>query len=135
MHFRANPHQEALVDQWVDFVTTEIEPIFVSLVIPVLGYYPLESQAGAKAHADLTQRLQVLDRHLSSNKQLVGDAVTIADIQAAGLVNGAFRFIIDEQQRAALPNLVRWFTEFSAHPLFLKYFGRPRNCKVGFPAL
>lgn len=51
-----NNHQEALVDQWIDFVTTEMEPVFVSLVVPVLGWYPLETSQGAKAHADLFRR-------------------------------------------------------------------------------
>jgi len=51
------------------------------------------------------------------------------------LINGAFRFIVDERQRESLPNLVRWFSEFSSHPLFVKFFGRARNCKVAFPAL
>jgi len=53
----------------------------------------------------------------------------------AYLVTGAFRFIVDENIRKTLPNLVRWFDYVAYLPPFLNHFGRPRNCKVPFPAL
>jgi elongation factor 1-gamma len=83
--------------------------VFLSLYIPVLGFYPLDHQVGSRAHEELTHKLRVIDNHLKGNNFLVGHSLTIADIHLATLIVGVFRFIYDEQLRKTVPNLVRWF--------------------------
>jgi elongation factor 1-gamma len=112
-----------------------VEPVFTSLIIPVLGYYPVDVQSSCRAHQELMIRLHVLDKHLKASNFMVGTHLTIADVQMASLITLAFRFIIDETIRKNLPNLTRWFNHVSHLPAFLNHFGRPRNCKTAFPAL
>lgn len=65
----------------------------------------------------------------------MGTSLTVADIEALVPVAGAFRLILDETARKNLPNLSRWFDHVANLPIFLKHFGRPRNCKTAFPVV
>ena len=51
---------------------------------------------------------------------MLGDKITIADIQLYFNINGLFKFVLGEKIRAGLPHLIKWFEFTSALPVFLE---------------
>jgi elongation factor 1-gamma len=117
----------------LDYISTEVEPVFVKLILSVLGWAPLDAATLGKATHELITKLKVLDARLQNNKYLLGNTLTIADINAFTNVSGSFSHVLNEHQRKGLPNLVRWVEELFANQAFRNFFGRPRFLKHAFP--
>ncbi|CAD8071813.1 unnamed protein product [Paramecium sonneborni] len=131
----ANEFQQAKVKQWLDFASGEIEPQIIQLLLPVLGHFPINPNQATQAHAELDWKFKVLDAHLANSQYLVGDQLTIADINLASYFQGIFQFLYGEDDRVKLVNIVRWYKQVSELPAFLDLFGRTRYTKKPFPAL
>lgn len=107
--FGKTTFQGGLVEQWIDFSTTEIEPHLVPLLYPIFGYRETTEDVRTKAHQDLSKILAVLNDHLNKSKFLVGDALTLADIVVALTLTEVFRLLLSETVRKGLPHLTAWF--------------------------
>lgn len=75
-----------------------------------------------------TERLYgVLDHQLSSNKYLVGDKYSLADIATFGWVNGAGMIGIDLEKQ--FPNLHRWWKLVKERPGVKRGMAVPKQSK------
>lgn len=101
--------EQTLVDQWLEFDSSELEPAVLALLNPIFGWQPaLTAEVSARANSDLQKSLKILDAHLLLNTFLVGTQVTIADISLAGTLIPAYQFYLEAAQRESFPNLLRW---------------------------
>jgi len=101
--YGAEGFQRALVDQWVDFVTCELEPAAEAYMLPYFGWIPHFKSAFDKAHNDLKKCIRVLDHHTKSAKKfLVGDHLTIADIAVASALVNCFQWVWDDKYRKSI---------------------------------
>ena len=80
----ADPLTSAQVDQWVDFLSNEVDAPILAWFLPLAGMRT-EAECGTAdaAIARVERGLAVLDGVLAGRTYLVGDAITLADITAA----------------------------------------------------
>eukprot|EP00742_Colponemidia_sp_Colp-10_P001824 GILJ01001950.1.p1 GENE.GILJ01001950.1~~GILJ01001950.1.p1 ORF type:complete len:765 (-),score=137.11 GILJ01001950.1:78-2129(-) len=100
-------YQKAQVDQWLDFIASEVDPV-VSLVLR-----PLQGAAG-KAVADSIQQdldklLRVIDSHLQNETYLVGQGITLADISLAATLFHVYANVFDVNKLSEFMHVGRWF--------------------------
>jgi len=107
-----NEIDEAHVDQWVDWVTNELESHLGKMIYPVLGHVPFDKATNDKAVSDAMKALKLLDNHFASHQHLVGSTTTIADIFLASALVLPFKFLFEEKARKNFANVTKWFEAF-----------------------
>ncbi|GAB0489970.1 hypothetical protein MMPV_001197 [Pyropia vietnamensis] len=120
----ATPLDAAAVDAWMSVVASDLVPAITSMVTPHL--YPslkYEAEAAAKGRAGMEKVLPVLERVLLSQTYLVGERVTLADVWVVFVLSILMEHILDAPARAAMPNVMRYFTTLAAQPAFAKVLG------------
>ncbi len=110
----ASNFQQGQVDQWIDFVTNEVEPARGILLYPILGYLTYNDKANTEGKKELTNALNVVNQHLLNNTFLVGNAVTLADITLATALG----------QFAARASFRRGFTQTARSNALLRHILR-----------
>eukprot|EP01017_Pseudomicrothorax_dubius_P030970 TRINITY_DN3907_c0_g1_i6.p1 TRINITY_DN3907_c0_g1~~TRINITY_DN3907_c0_g1_i6.p1 ORF type:complete len:437 (-),score=113.27 TRINITY_DN3907_c0_g1_i6:136-1446(-) len=116
------------VDQYLDFCATELEPVYVRLVYPILGIRPADPEVQAKAREELNVLLKFLDERLRISTYLVGNQVTLADIAIGLSLVEVYRLIFDAAARNTFQNVTRWFLHLVHLPLFAQTIGRVTLC-------
>ncbi|RHX98139.1 hypothetical protein DYB25_006479 [Aphanomyces astaci] len=116
-------YESGQVDQWVDFVSNELELPLNALLYPIFGYRKWEAALEAKAIEDTKKVLQILENHLLLRTYFVGEQITLADIAVFGALIYAFKFALDKDFRKPYSNLLRWFTTVAAQPEFAAIVG------------
>ncbi len=113
--------EEALVDQWLEVCSLEIEPAILALALPVLGW------SGALGDreviwTDVNRSMEIVNTHLKFKTFLVGNKVTIADIAIASILTLGFTFLFEKKTRESFPNVTRWFGLINEQKPFLHVF-------------
>ena len=86
--YPADPKAEAQTWQWSVWGISEIEPLQMEIVIQKF-FMPEDKRdpkVVARAEKGLSRPLNVLNAHLSGNTWLLGDSLSIADINLAGVM-------------------------------------------------
>ena len=101
--------------QWTIWGVTEVEGHFVDLLHHREMWPEPERDEGIAqlAEQSLKQPLGILDGVLSNQAWLLGDAITVADINVAGILVPARRVKID---LSPYPNLDEWLTRCMSRP-------------------
>jgi len=108
--------EQAQVDQWMEFTSNNVELPVTMWVYQTMGLLPANADNAARAKADLSKALAVVEAHLSSRTYLVGQRVTMADITLATTLVYPFKWVCDNAFRAAIPNTMRWFDTIVNQP-------------------
>ena len=101
-----NQHNQALVDQWLDFNSCEFEPTSRTIMSQVNG----QEVDFAKLMQDVNKFLTIVEKHLGERKFLVADTLTIADLSLASSVSVVFSVMFGEGQRKKYPKILSWYT-------------------------
>jgi elongation factor 1-gamma len=117
-------HEQALVDQWMDFSTTELEPARSLWMYPIQGYLQYNPKTHQEAKKDFAKSLKVLNDHLLFHTYLVGNHVTLADITIVAALAQPFQMVLTPEYLEPFPNVVRWFTTMINQPQFAKVLGK-----------
>ncbi|CAD8159114.1 unnamed protein product [Paramecium octaurelia] len=125
--------QQAKVRQWLDFTSLELEPTLLGLLLPILGYEQTTPQKQEEVKKELNWKLKILENHFKANNFLVGEQLTIADLNLASYFQGLFSFAFDKQFRGTIPNITRWYKYISELPAFVNYYGKTKYCVKAFP--
>lgn len=127
-------YQQGLVDQWLDWTTTELEPITAALAYPILGYVEFDSAKRDRANQDLAKVLTILENALKANggNYLVGTQITIADVAAASGLFNLYTLIWEEAQRKQYPTVTAWFTNLHNNATFKQVYGTVRLATKAF---
>lgn len=102
-------HEQALVDQWLDFAAFELEPPRNLWIYPLQGLMTIDPKASKKAKADVLTNMSILNEHLSTRTYMVGERITIADISLASALVECFRRVFDSAAREKYAHVTRWF--------------------------
>lgn len=115
----ASENDQALALQWSFWGMTEIEPNLIAILIhrTMLPEDQRNPRAADDGERDLARPLKVLDAHVAERPYLLGDAFTIADLNAAGALALSAMVGFD---LAPYPNAAAWLSRCSERPAMAK---------------
>jgi glutathione S-transferase len=121
------PKVRASVDRWLDWTLSTLQPVdrpvFWALVrTPPEKRDMVVIQKDADAEA---MQWRIIDREVATRRFIEGDQFTIADIALSAYARRWFG--VDGITKPKLPNLERWFAEFSARPGFVQFIAPPMS--------
>lgn len=112
----ANKAQAAQVIQWLMFSNGSLCPHISTWIAPVFGFGAFNESTYERAVAGVKRALGTLDAHLLHNTFLVGERITLADINIVCDLKKAFGILFDANFRKDIPNVIRWFNTVVAQP-------------------
>nr|PNR30860.1 hypothetical protein PHYPA_027176 [Physcomitrium patens] len=118
--FGSTAYEKALVDQWIDFGSLEIDTNALRWAYP------------PSSINNLKRALTALNAHLASRTYLVGESVTLADIVLSCNLSLPFYVAMTKEFTADYPHVERYFWTLINQPNFKKVFGKntPKKEKV-----
>ncbi|MCO5566537.1 hypothetical protein L7F22_020214 [Adiantum nelumboides] len=121
----SSPYEAAVIEQWIDVATTELDANLSRWVYPLLGFgpYPYSEELSESALAAVKAALHILNNHLASNTYLVGHSVTLADIILSCNLLTGIRNTFTKEFLAEFPHLERYFWTIANQPNVKKHFG------------
>jgi elongation factor 1-gamma len=126
--FGQNAFEHALVEQWIDFATTELNLPTRVWIYPIFGIMENNAEATNKAKADIRKVLGILNEYLADKTYLVGERITLADIVVSLSLVHLFKMVLDNGFRKPFVNTVRWFLTCVNQPQFVKVLGEVTLC-------
>jgi len=126
--FGDNEFHEALVNQWIDFATSEIDLPAGVWLYPILGYIEYNAEATNLAKGDIRKVLQILNEHLTTRTFLVGERLSLADIVVATSLVYLFKHVLDVGFRKPFSHVLRWFNTLVNQQNFLDVIGEVTLC-------
>jgi len=122
--------EKALVDQYLDWSTLTFEPVYAQYIMPYVGYSGYDKKIHDQALKDYRELLTVLEEILKKSKYLVGNNITLPDIQIVSLLSFNFQYNFDEKFRKGYPNLTKYYQSVAQENNFKSLLGRPILCKT-----
>jgi glutathione S-transferase len=113
----ANLAEDALTTMWALWAATEVEPHALTVLNHRVGKPPAErdSKLAQAAVETLRAPFAVLDKHLATNANIVGERFTVADINTAEV----FRYAMPAPELfEAAPRVQAWLAACQARPAF-----------------
>ncbi|KAI8532051.1 hypothetical protein RHMOL_Rhmol11G0183400 [Rhododendron molle] len=117
----------ALIDQWIDFASLEIDANLGNWLRTRMGravYLPPAEEAAISA---LKRALGALNTHLASNTYLVGHSVTLADIIMTMNLYFGFTRLMTKSFTSEFPHVERYFWTMVNQPNFSKILGEVKQ--------
>ncbi|KAF8551557.1 eEF1-gamma domain-containing protein [Imleria badia] len=115
--------EQALVEQWRHFADSEIAFSSTITYLMLNGAFPYNKAT----HNTLIERqiraLNTLEAHLLTRTFVVGERITIADLEVAAAVLVAVMFTIDAEARLKLANTIRHLETIVNQPKLKDIFG------------
>ncbi|KMT19415.1 hypothetical protein BVRB_1g012630 [Beta vulgaris subsp. vulgaris] len=127
--FGSSTYEYALIEQWIDFASLEIDAHIARWLYPRLGYFVHLPPAEEGAIAALKRSLEALSKHLASNTYLVGDSVTLADIIMAVNLFYGFSQIMTKSFTSEFPHVERYVWTMVNQPNFKKVLGEIKQAE------
>lgn len=93
--YGSNAFEAAQVDQWLDFLNSDIDNQVITTILMLAQWYPPNKDTFDDAKKHLKAVSKVLESALKGKKYLVGNDLTIADITLAGLLFYPFKLFWD----------------------------------------
>lgn len=128
--YGATPYENAQVDQWLDWVNCELQPLAPQFLYQIFGFeFPglsYEKDGMFKAKAEFLKRISHLNTSLNGKDFIVGSEMTIADV---ALINSTVQFLtfcVADKQRKGFANVYKWLENCAQNAAFQKWFGRLR---------
>ncbi|XP_062026850.1 elongation factor 1-gamma-like [Rosa rugosa] len=119
----------ALVEQWIDFATLEIDANILRWFIPRIGFAVYLPPAEEAAISSLKRALTALNTHLASNTYLVGHSVTLADIIMICNLTLGFNRLLTKSFTSEFPHVERYFWTLVNQPNFRKILGEVKQAE------
>merc|ERR1712146_282015 len=117
-------YEQALVDQWADFATSDLDGVLAPWVYPItIPGFPHDATAAAQSKAKASKALESLNKYLEAHTFLAGERITAADIAVCGSLLQPFQTVMDDSYRKQYPNVVRWFMTCVNQPNFKAVLG------------
>jgi elongation factor 1-gamma len=122
------PYEAAIVDQWMEFASTQIEPPASTWLFPLWGIIPNNPAATSKAKGDILRLLTVLNTHLAPHTFLVGERISLADITVAVNLFYLYTLVLEPGLRKKFTHTNRWFMTVLNQPEFKEFFPELNLC-------
>jgi elongation factor 1-gamma len=112
--------EQAKVDQWISFSDSEISNHNRALYSAIKGHVPWFKPADQTHREALAKSLKQVDDHLATRTFLVNERITLADLNLAYALDATFRNMTGAEERAKIPNAVRFWETVVNQPGFRK---------------
>ena len=122
--------EQAIVDQFLDWSTLTLEPVYAQYIMPYIGFGAYDKKGHDRALKVFRELLQVLEENLKRSKYLVGNEITLPDIQIVSLLSFNFRYNFDEKFRKGFPKITQYYESVANEANFKRLLGRPVLCKT-----
>ena len=122
-------YENAQVQQWIAFTDSEINPVIVKWLYPILSITEFNYKATEEAKAAAKRFLGALNQHLRYKTFLVGNCVTLADITVVCHLLRLYKDVFEPQFRADFQNVNRWFLTCVNQPFFKEVLGEVVLCE------
>ena len=122
--------EKALVDQYLDWSTLTLEPVYAQYIMPYLGYTIYNKKAHEQSFKSFKELLSILEERLKKSRYIVNGEITLPDIQVVSLLSFSFRYNFDEKLRKAYPALTKYYEDVANQENFKIRLGRPFLCKT-----
>eukprot|EP00331_Platyophrya_macrostoma_P033051 CAMPEP_0176444966 /NCGR_PEP_ID=MMETSP0127-20121128/23396_1 /TAXON_ID=938130 /ORGANISM="Platyophrya macrostoma, Strain WH" /LENGTH=188 /DNA_ID=CAMNT_0017830613 /DNA_START=47 /DNA_END=610 /DNA_ORIENTATION=+ len=106
--YGSNPYEEALVDQWLDWISNEFTGHIQQFIRPVFGSNTFDKDAHKTAMEGAVKALKTLEAHFKTNKYFVGGSITLPDFALGTIMRYPMMLNWEEGFRKAYPNVLRW---------------------------
>jgi len=101
--------QRVQILQWTSFAQSELLPAICGWLFPSLSIMPFNKENVGKAQNEVERLLKVLDNHLLTRTYLVGETVTLADVNVFSTLLDLYKNLLDAEARKPYVNVGRWF--------------------------
>lgn len=110
-----DPALRSEADRWMDWMISELQPAMTPAFWGLVRRVPehMDPAAIARSVARAEAKMDILEGHLATRSYLAGARFGMADIVVG---TGAHRWLHMPVERAARPNLQRWYETISARP-------------------
>lgn len=121
----ATPYEQSLVDQWISFCESYVEPTMYKLWMFHYGIFPFKEQDFQELINHHKRVWQWLETHFSKNKTkfLVSDRITLADIVLGCNYANPVKYTLDKQFRKDFPQAESYFKALYESNEFKSVFG------------
>jgi elongation factor 1-gamma len=132
----SNAFEKATVRQWVEFANIELYRAQPVLIYPLFGWGGEQTkEQHDNSNKTLKENLAILNKHLEGKQYVVGNSLTLADLNLFYGLRSFFQFVFVEDMRKKLfPNITTWFQALAGQEQAVKTFGRTLLCKVPLKA-
>jgi len=127
--YGSSSYEAALIDQWIDFASNEIELPSAAWLYPILDIVPENREATSKAKGDIRKALDILSHHLETRTFLVGERVSLADIVVSMALYRLYKMVLDPGFRKGWRHVNRWFLTLVHQPEFASVIGEVQLCE------
>jgi len=121
----STPYQQALITQWIDFLSNELYLPVAAWIYPILGLIETSEQEKEIARVSTLKQFHILDNYLRDNTFLVGERVSLADILISLTIYDVYCHVLDESLVKGYRNLTRWFLTLINQDNFQSVVGSP----------
>lgn len=130
--YGANTYESALVDQWLDWTSSELGSLAGSFLYQLFGFeFPgltYDKDVLFRSKAQFTSKLEIVNKALEGKTWIAGSEFSIADISLVNTVVHYLTFFAGDKERKKLANLTQWLETVSQQACFQKWFGKLRLC-------
>jgi len=102
------PTDKYTILQWNSRFCSDIIPKFMPVLGAMFGGKKLDRKRVDGIIAAATPSLQLLEDHLVKNTYLVGEQLTLADIECAGMFCPLLTFVVSQEWQKKYPAIIRW---------------------------
>jgi elongation factor 1-gamma len=113
----------AHVDQWISYYQTEIFNVIRPIIAMISHWVPYNKGQETHYRELLPRPLGVLDKHLSTRTYLVGERITLADLEAARTLEVLYGEVVGKETREKYPHVLRHHETIVNHPLLKDIWG------------
>ena len=125
-----NPFEKGKIMQWIEFANCEILRCNKSIIYPIFGWSEFIKEDYDKNNNKLKEYLRLMDKNLEKNEFIVGNNLTLADIELFNSLRFLMMVHLPEALRKKLiPNLNKWFEKIMNTKEAIEAYGRTVLCK------
>ncbi|OTA56058.1 glutathione S-transferase [Hypoxylon sp. EC38] len=120
--------------RWMSLANSELLPAAGGIILPLIGRQTDGRKDLQSCLRSFHRDCRLLEDHLTKNRYLVGDQVTLADFFTVGMLK--FPFMLGHKVlHVEYPKLREWFGRVYETPMFKDVAGELHFLDVPFPAL
>jgi len=118
-----SPLEEAHINQWIDYSSSEVFLPVIAHIYPLLGYVEASPQDKELTKQAVLKMADFLNSYFRDNTFLVGNQVTLADIILSTTLIDLYVHVFDDDLATKYGNLTRWFSTLLHQAAFHSVLG------------
>ncbi|KAI8625041.1 glutathione S-transferase [Xylariaceae sp. FL1651] len=116
--------------RWMSFANCDFMPAIGGCILPLIGRHVVIRKNTEDCLRAMYRHCQLTDDHLKTNRYLLGERLSLADIFVVSLLFGLFK-IFHPVVHEKYPSLTRWFYEVYEMPMFIGVVDNEDVSQVG----